>query len=216
MHYLINNWQLNQLHKVHPKALAQTHGGGRERPAAMPPTGEPKGKKQRPKDKYYRLAKERGYRSRAACKLLQLDERFRFLPSARAVLDLGAAPGGWTHLAVSRATVGALVVGVDLAPIRPIRGARLLKEDITAPKCRSKVRRLMDSRGVEAFDVVLHDGDVRSKNRRNRSVCAGADTSAAQAEVPTTQSALVINAVRQATMFLAPGGAFITKVYMNI
>ncbi|XP_037450962.1 adoMet-dependent rRNA methyltransferase spb1-like [Triticum dicoccoides] len=167
----------------------------------MPPTGEPKGKKQRPKDKHFHLAKERGYRSRAACKLLQLDDRFRFLPSARAVLDLGAAPGGWTQLAVSRATIGALVVGVDLAPIRPIRGARLLKEDITAPKCRSKVRRLMDSRGVAAFDVVLHDGDVRTA------------ASPAQEEALTTQSALVINAIRQATMFLAPGGAFITKFF---
>ncbi|XBI83442.1 hypothetical protein VPH35_091945 [Triticum aestivum] len=179
----------------------------------MPPTGEPKGKKQRPKDKHYHLAKERGYRSRAACKLLQLDELFRFLPSARAVLDLGAAPGGWTQLAVSRATIGALVVGVDLAPIRPIRGARLLKEDITAPKCRSKVRRLMNSRGVAAFDVVLHDGDVRSKKRRNRSVYDGAAASPAQEEALTTQSALVINAIRQATMFLAPGGAFITKFF---
>ncbi|XBI83440.1 hypothetical protein VPH35_091943 [Triticum aestivum] len=179
----------------------------------MPPTGEPKGKKQRPKDKHYHLAKERGYRSRAACKVLQLDDRFRLLPSVRAVLDLGAAPGGWTQLAVSRATIGALLVGVDLAPIRPIHGARLLKEDITAPKCRSKVRRLMDSRGVAAFDVVLHDGDVRSKKRRNRSVCDGAGTSAAQAEAPTTQSALVINVIRLATMFLVPGGGFITKFF---
>nr|XP_040245889.1 adoMet-dependent rRNA methyltransferase spb1-like [Aegilops tauschii subsp. strangulata] len=179
----------------------------------MPPTDEPKGKKQRAKDKHYHLAKERGYRSRAACKVLQLDERFRFLPSARTVLDLGAAPGGWTQLAVSRATVGGLVVGVDLAPVRPIRGARLLKEDMTAPKCSSKVRRLMDSRGVAAFDVVFHDGDVRRKKRRNRSVCAGTGTSVAQEEAPTTQSALVINTIRQATMFLAPGGVFITKFF---
>ncbi|XBI83450.1 hypothetical protein VPH35_091952 [Triticum aestivum] len=159
----------------------------------MPPKGEPKGKKQRPKDKHYHLAKERGHRSRAACKLLQLDERFRFFPSARAVLDLGAAPGGWTLLAVSRATS------------RPSAQSAAL--------CRSKVRRLMDSRGIAAFDVVLHDGDVRSKKRRNRSVCDGAGTSAAQAEALTTQSALVINAVRQATMFLSPGGAFITKFF---
>ncbi|XP_037441793.1 adoMet-dependent rRNA methyltransferase spb1-like [Triticum dicoccoides] len=170
----------------------------------MPPTGEPKGKKQRPKDKHYHLAKERGYRSRAACKLLQLDDRFRFLRSA---------PGGWTQLAVSRATVGALVVGVDLAPVHPIRGARLLKQGFTAPKCSSKVRRLMDSRGVAAFDVVLHDGDVRSKKRRNRSVYDGAAASPAQEEALTTQSALVINAVRQATMFLSPSGAFTTKFF---
>ncbi|XP_073354209.1 adoMet-dependent rRNA methyltransferase spb1-like [Aegilops tauschii subsp. strangulata] len=84
---------------------------------------------------------------------------------------------------------------------------------MTAPKCSSKVRRLMDSRGVAAFDVVFHDGDVRRKKRRNRSVCAGTGTSVAQEEAPTTQSALVINTIRQATMFLAPGGVFITKFF---
>ncbi|KAK1632898.1 hypothetical protein QYE76_007213 [Lolium multiflorum] len=118
-------------------------------------------------DKFYRLAKERGYRSRAAIKLLQIDRRFSFLPAARAVLDLGAAPGGWVQVAVSSATAGALVVGVDLKPIWPIRGARLLREDIAATsKCSAAVRRLMKSKGVTAFDVVLHDGDGKNRKRR--------------------------------------------------
>ncbi|KAM0885430.1 hypothetical protein ACQ4PT_030356 [Festuca glaucescens] len=118
-------------------------------------------------DKFYRLAKEQGYRSRAAIKLLQIDRRFSFLPTARAVLDLGAAPGGWVQVAVSSATVGALVVGVDLKPIWPIRGAHLLREDITATsKCSAAVRRLMKSKGVTAFDVVLHDGIGRNKKRK--------------------------------------------------
>ncbi|KAM0891805.1 hypothetical protein ACQ4PT_026180 [Festuca glaucescens] len=161
--------------------------------------GKTKGKQRQ--DKYYHLAKEQGYRSRAAFKLLQLDARFRFLPTARAVLDLCAAPGGWVQVAVKHAPVGAFVVGVDLVPIRPIRGAHSLTEDITTSKCRSSVRKLMDSKGVAAFDVVLHDGSP--------------NVGGAWAQEATTQSALVIDAVRLATYFLAPKGAFITKVFRS-
>ena len=161
--------------------------------------GKAKGKQRQ--DKYYHLAKEQGYRSRAAFKLLQLDARFRFLPTARAVLDLCAAPGGWVQVAVNHAPVGAFVVGVDLVPIRPIRGAHSLTEDITTSKCRSAVRKLMDSKGVASFDVVLHDGSP--------------NVGGAWAQEATTQSALVIDAVRLATMFLAPKGAFITKVFRS-
>ncbi|PWZ17120.1 hypothetical protein Zm00014a_015892 [Zea mays] len=161
--------------------------------------GKAKGKQRQ--DKFYHLAKEQGYRSRAAFKLLQLDARFRFLPTARSVLDLCAAPGGWVQVAVNHAPVGAFVVGVDLVPIRPIRGAHSLTEDITATKCRAAVRRLMDSNGVSAFDVVLHDGSP--------------NVGGAWAQEATSQSALVIDALRLATMFLAPKGAFITKVFRS-
>ncbi|KAG8094331.1 hypothetical protein GUJ93_ZPchr0012g19201 [Zizania palustris] len=161
--------------------------------------GKTKGKQRQ--DKFYHLAKEQGYRSRAAFKLLQLDARFHFLPTARAVLDLCAAPGGWVQVAVNHAPVGAFVVGVDLVPIRPIRGALSLAEDITTTKCRAAVRRLMDSNGVAAFDVVLHDGSP--------------NVGGAWAQEATAQSSLVIDAVRLATMFLAPKGAFITKVFRS-
>ncbi|KAG8069253.1 hypothetical protein GUJ93_ZPchr0005g15379 [Zizania palustris] len=161
--------------------------------------GKTKGKQRQ--DKFYHLAKEQGYRSRAAFKLLQLDARFRFLPTARAVLDLCAAPGGWVQVAVNHTPVGAFVVGVDLVPIRPIRGAHSLTEDITTTKCRAAVRRLMDSNGIAAFDVVLHDGSP--------------NVGGAWAQEATAQSSLVIDAVRLATMFLAPKGAFITKVFRS-
>ncbi|KAM0921585.1 hypothetical protein ACQ4PT_006769 [Festuca glaucescens] len=161
--------------------------------------GKVKGKQRQ--DKYYHLAKEQGYRSRAAFKLQQLDARFRFLPTARAVLDLCAAPGGWLQVAVTRAPAAAFVVGVDLVPIRPVRGAHALTEDITTSRCRSAVRRLMDSRDIPAFDLVLHDGSP--------------NVGGAWAQEATAQSALVIDAVRLATAFLAPGGAFVTKVFRS-
>ncbi|KAG6494041.1 hypothetical protein ZIOFF_049059 [Zingiber officinale] len=158
--------------------------------------GKVKGKQRQ--DKYYHLAKEQGYRSRASFKLLQLDAKYRFLPSARSVLDLCAAPGGWLQVAVNHAPVGSFIVGVDLFPIRPIRGAHALAEDITTPKCRAAIKRLMDSNGCSAFDVILHDGSP--------------NVGGAWAQEATSQSALVVDSIRLATNFLAPKGTFVTKV----
>ncbi|KAL3814122.1 hypothetical protein ACJIZ3_015390 [Penstemon smallii] len=152
-------------------------------------------------DKYYRLAKEHGYRSRAAWKLVQLDSKFRFLRSARSVLDLCAAPGGWMQVIVDRVPVGSLVIGVDLDPIRPIRGAISLQEDITESKCRASVKRIMAENGCRAFDLVLHDGSPN---------VGGAWTKEA-----TSQNALVIDSVKLATELLAPKGNFVTKVFRS-
>lgn len=150
-------------------------------------------------DKYYHLAKEHGYRSRAAWKLVQLDAKFTFLRSSRSVLDLCAAPGGWMQVAVERVPVGSLVIGVDLDPIRPIRGAIGIQEDITQSKCRASIKRLLSENGSRAFDLVLHDGSP--------------NVGGAWAKEATSQNALVIDSVKLATEFLAPKGTFITKVF---
>ncbi|KAH6756089.1 FtsJ-like methyltransferase family protein [Perilla frutescens var. hirtella] len=152
-------------------------------------------------DKYYHFAKEHGYRSRAAWKLVQLDSKFGFLRSSRSVLDLCAAPGGWMQVCVERVPVGSLVLGVDLDPIRPIRGAVSLQQDITEPKCRAAVKRLMAENGCTAFDLVLHDGSP--------------NVGGAWAKEATTQNALVIDSVKLATELLAPKGNFITKVFRS-
>ncbi|XP_022845539.1 adoMet-dependent rRNA methyltransferase spb1-like [Olea europaea var. sylvestris] len=152
-------------------------------------------------DKYYHLAKEHGYRSRAAWKLVQLDSKFGFLRSANSVLDLCAAPGGWMQVAVEKMPVGSLVIGVDLDPIRPIRGALSVQEDITQPKCRAVVKKLMAENGCRAFDLVLHDGSP--------------NVGGAWAREATSQNALVIDSVKLATELLAPKGTFITKVFRS-
>lgn len=152
-------------------------------------------------DKYYHLAKEHGYRSRAAWKLVQLDSKFSFLRSSRSVLDLCAAPGGWMQVSVERVPVGSLVIGVDLDPIRPIRGAIGVQEDITQPKCRATIKKLMAENGSRAFDLVLHDGSP--------------NVGGAWAKEATSQNALVIDSVKLATEFLAPKGTFITKVFRS-
>src|ERR1700761_6725935 len=72
-------------------------------------------------DPYVRRAKAEGYRSRAAYKLIELDERFGFLKGSKRVIDLGLAPGGWSQV-VRRQVPRAAVVGIDLLPVDPIDG----------------------------------------------------------------------------------------------
>jgi 23S rRNA (uridine2552-2'-O)-methyltransferase len=83
-------------------------------------------------DPYVAEARKRGYRSRAAFKLLQLDDQFHFLRPGARVVDLGAAPGGWTQVAVARVQAGkgtGTVVGIDVTPVEPVAGATLLAKD---------------------------------------------------------------------------------------
>lgn len=152
----------------------------------------------RPLDKYYRLAKQRGFRSRASYKLIQINAKHSLLHKSHAVLDLCAAPGGWMQVAVDKAPFGSLVLGIDRVPIIPIRGCVAIQQDITRPECRSKIKQVMEKHGVRAFDLVLHDGSP--------------NIDGAWSQELMSQNALVIDSVKLATEFLAPRGNFITKV----
>ncbi len=79
-------------------------------------------------DPYVRRAKAEGYRSRAAYKLIELDEKFKFLKEARRVADLGLAPGGWSQV-VRKLVSRAAVAGIDLLPVDPIEGVQILQMD---------------------------------------------------------------------------------------
>src|SRR5947207_975077 len=107
-------------------------------------------------DPYVAEAHRLGYRSRAAFKLIQLDDRFHLLAPGRRVVDLGCAPGGWTQVAVARVRSeggGGRVVGLDLNPTDPIAGATILQGDFRDPVLAEAVRGALGVKGLT--DLVL-------------------------------------------------------------
>jgi 23S rRNA (uridine2552-2'-O)-methyltransferase len=101
-------------------------------------------------DRFVQSARAQGYRSRAAYKLLEIDQRFALLQPGRRVIDLGSAPGGWVQVAAAR---GCQVIGVDLKEIEPIAGARLLRGDIFEAATVARLRALADG----PVELVLGD-----------------------------------------------------------
>jgi 23S rRNA (uridine2552-2'-O)-methyltransferase len=101
-------------------------------------------------DPYVREARQQGYRSRAAFKLLQLDEKERLLRPGMLVVDLGAAPGGWSQVAARKVKPAGRVLAIDLLPIAPISGVTVLKGDFRGEA-------LLQALGGARADVVLCD-----------------------------------------------------------
>ena len=144
-------------------------------------------------DPYVRRAKAENYRSRAAYKLLELDERFGLLKGAKAVVDLGIAPGGWSQVVRRRVPQGK-VVGIDLLPTDPIDGVAILQMDFMDE---SAPDRLKEALGGDA-DLVLSD--------------MAANTVGHQQTDHLRTMALVEAGLLFATEVLRPGGAYVAKV----
>ncbi len=151
-------------------------------------------------DPYVAEARRLGYRSRAAFKLIELDQRFRLLRHGQRVVDLGCAPGGWTQVAVER--VGGLagrgiVVGIDVAETAPLPGATLLSADIRDPATRAALTAALGG----LADIVLSD------------MAPPATGHAATDHLRTV--ALAEEAFAVASQILKPGGAFVAKVFQG-
>jgi 23S rRNA (uridine2552-2'-O)-methyltransferase len=152
-------------------------------------------------DPYVARARAEGYRSRAAYKLLELDERYKLLRPGMHVVDLGAAPGGWSQVAakaVGSTDAHPLVVGIDYLEMDPIPGVVLLKQDFTddgAPAA------LIAALGGHKADLVLSDMAAPTTGHR------------------PTDHLRIVNLVEIAADFaievLAPGGIFIAKVFQG-
>jgi 23S rRNA (uridine2552-2'-O)-methyltransferase len=145
-------------------------------------------------DPYVKKAKAEGYRSRAAYKLIELDEKFGFLKGSKRIIDLGIAPGGWTQV-VRRRLPNAAVVGIDLLPVDPIEGATILQMDFMADAAPD----LLIAELGGAPDLVLSDMAANTVGHP-------------QTDALRTMG-LVEAALEFAIQVLEPGGAFVSKVF---
>ena len=145
-------------------------------------------------DPYVKRAKAEGYRSRAAYKLIELDERFGILKGAKRVVDLGIAPGGWTQV-VRRQAPKAAVVGIDLLPVDPIEGVTIFQMDFLDDRAPERLSEAMGG----APDLVLSDMAANTVGHP-------------QTDALRTM-ALVEAAHQFAIEVLEPGGTFVAKVF---
>lgn len=151
-------------------------------------------------DPYVAEAQRQGYRSRAAFKLVQLDERFHLLKPGQRVVDLGAAPGGWTQVAAAAVKAGkggGKIVALDLLEMAPVPGAVVLRADFLDEAAPAQILAALDG----PADVVLSDmaapttGHAKTDHLRIIGLC---------------EAALAF-----AETVLAPGGSFVAKVFQG-
>lgn len=145
-------------------------------------------------DPYVKKAKAEGYRSRAAYKLLELDEKFGLLRGIKAVIDLGIAPGGWSQV-VRRRSPAAKIAGIDLLPTDPIDGVEILQMDFMDEEAPARLREAL---GVEHADLVMSD--------------MAANTVGHPQTDHLRTMALVEAGMEFACEVLRPGGAYVAKV----
>jgi 23S rRNA (uridine2552-2'-O)-methyltransferase len=148
-------------------------------------------------DPYVARAKREGYRSRAAFKLLEINERYNFLKRGQRIVDLGAAPGGWSQVAAAEAGAGerkGKVFGIDLLPIEPVAGVEFRVLDFLAPEAPQILKEWLGG----PADVVLSDMAANTTGHRK------------------TDHLRIIGLVELAADFaceiLSEGGAFVAKV----
>jgi 23S rRNA (uridine2552-2'-O)-methyltransferase len=148
-------------------------------------------------DPYVHAAKAKGYRSRAAFKIVELDDKYRFFRKGARVLDLGAAPGGWSQIAAERVGTAGRVVAMDVLAMEPIDRVTILEADMLDSETPGA---LVDALGGPA-DVVLTD--------------MAAPTTGHRATDHLRTSALLEAALDMAEAVLKPGGTFVGKAFQG-
>ncbi|SCZ08023.1 RlmE family RNA methyltransferase [Microvirga guangxiensis] len=148
-------------------------------------------------DPYVARAKREGYRSRAAFKLIEIDEKYNILKPGQRIVDLGAAPGGWSQIAAKKIGAKGKVVGIDLLPIDPMPGVEFIQLDFLDESAPSK---LIEMLGGQA-DIVMSDMAANTTGHKK------------------TDHLRIIGLAEAAIYFareiLAPGGVFLAKVFQG-
>jgi len=148
------------------------------------------------KEHYYKEAKRVGYRARSAFKLKQIQSKFNIIRKGDTVIDLGAAPGGWSQIAKELVGDQGTVIGIDISHIKPIAGITFLQGDLTENSAIDKVRQII---GDKKSDVILSDmspnisGNYSVDQARSVYLCE--------------------HALKLTELLLKPGGNFVCKVF---
>jgi 23S rRNA (uridine2552-2'-O)-methyltransferase len=150
------------------------------------------------RDPYVHRAREQGYRSRAAFKLLEIDERDHLLRPGSTIVDLGAAPGGWSQVAAARLKGRGTIVAVDILPMDPLPGVQFLRADLEDAHV---VDQIVDCLGGRRADLVMSD-------------MAPNITGVSSVDQPRAL-ALAEAALDLGVHVLAPGGSLLIKVFQG-
>jgi 23S rRNA (uridine2552-2'-O)-methyltransferase len=145
-------------------------------------------------DPYVALARREGFRSRAAYKLIEIDDKYRRLKPGARVVDLGAAPGGWSEIAARRVGASGRVVALDILDMKPIAGVEFFKVDFLDEAAPERLRQILGGKA----DVVLSDMAANTTGHRQTD--------------HLRIMALAEAAAQFAREVLAPGGSFLCKV----
>lgn len=152
--------------------------------------------KNKKREHYYKQAKKSGYRARSAYKLLQINKKFKIIKKNDVVIDLGAAPGGWSQVTKQIIGENGAIVGIDLSLIKPIEGIVFLQGDITQEESMNRLRQFFGNREV---DVVISDmspnisGNYSVDQARSVFLCE--------------------QALKTANIFLKKNGNFLCKIF---
>ncbi len=152
--------------------------------------------KERQRDIYVQSAKRSGYRSRSAYKLIQLDERDHLFRRGDVVVDLGAAPGGWSQVAAARVGNAGRVLALDKLPLAPLKGVEFIQGDFLDPAVAGQLRALL---GAERADVVMSDMAPNISGIRDADQARGLE--------------LVLSALAFAEDVIKPSGTFVVKAF---
>lgn len=152
--------------------------------------------REKKREHFYKEAKRVGYRARSAFKLKQIQKRFKIIRESDTVIDLGAAPGGWSQVAKELVGEKGTVIGIDLLPIKPINGITFLQGDLTEDSTIQKIRQML---GGAKANVVLSDvspdisGNYSVDHARSIYLCE--------------------HSLKLVELLLKPGGNFVCKAF---